>query len=124
MAFEEAVNGTDGWQVVAVLLPVAVEDLQRCVRVLLDFQEDPFAGFLVDGATLAGVGAGVLAGETGVTAFGVVIPRKTVLEVWADVWSIVAEESAKLMSPDKHRVLIHRCESQLAVPLATVATPA
>lgn len=49
------------------------------------------------------------------------IPKKTVLEVWADVWSIVAEESEKLMSADKHRVLIHRCESQLAVPLATVA---
>ncbi len=74
VGFEEAVNGADGWQVVAVLLPVAVEDLQRGVGVLLDFHEDPFTGFLVDGAAFAGVGTGVLAGEAGVAAFGVVIP--------------------------------------------------
>ena len=42
--------------------------------IFLGFHEDPFAGFLVDGSTLAGVGVGGLAGEAGITAFGVVIP--------------------------------------------------
>ena len=51
------------------------------------------------------------------------IPRKTVLEVWQSCWQIVCEESAKLMHIDKHEVLIHRLESQLAVPLARAATP-
>jgi hypothetical protein len=74
VGFQKAAHGADAWQLAALAPPMAVEDLQRDARVVLDLAEEPQAGWRADGAARARVGADGLAGEAGVAALGVGIP--------------------------------------------------